>query len=290
MNRRNFNFLAGLALAGIGGALGARDFDDIQRRCKELEAKLGGRLGVSCMDTGSGRMVGYRADERFPMCSTFKWLAAAAVLSRVDAGHEQLDRRLKFGRDELLEWSPVTRHRVDGEGMSLGELCEAAIAESDNTAANLLLSAIGGIAEWNTYLRSIGDKQSRLDRGEPLLNEARPGDVRDTTTPAAMVADLRHLLLGKALSTASREQLIQWMLATKYSGQRLRSGLPPGWRLADKTGTGNSGTGTASDVGVLWPPSGSPIVLAVYLTQARVSRAEQESAIATVGRWVHELA
>jgi beta-lactamase class A len=286
MNRRSFNLLVGMALAGIGRAISAKGFQGFQERCKELETKLGGRLGVSCLDTGNGHLVGYRADERFPMCSTFKWLAAAAVLSRVDAGHEQLDRRIVFGRDELLDWSPVTKHHADGDGMTLGELCEAAIAESDNPAANLLLKAIGGTEGWNRYLRSIGDDKSRLDRIEPMLNEARPGDVRDTTTPAAMVADLRRLLLGNALSWASKEQLIQWMLATKTSGRRLRSGLPQGWRLADKTGTCNSGT--ANDVGVLWPPSGAPIVLAVYLTQARVSREEQELAIATVGHWARE--
>jgi beta-lactamase class A len=288
MNRRNFTLLLGLTLAGLSETASARDFRGFHGRCQELEARLGGRLGVSCIDTGNDHVAGYRADERFPMCSTFKWLAAAAVLHRVDLGQERLDRRIEFGRDELLEWSPVTQHHADGNGMSLGELCEAAIAESDNTAANLILTAIGGIAAWNGYLRAIGDKRTRLDRREPMLNEARAGDVRDTTTPAAMLADLRHVLLGDALSAASREHLTQWMLATKYSGQRLRSGLPEGWRLADKTGTGNSGTGTASDVGVLWPPSGAPIVLAVYLTRARVSRQEQEAAIATVGRWVRE--
>lgn len=122
-----------------------------------------------------------------------------------------------------------------------------------------------------------------------MLNESLPGDDHDTTTPAAMAADLRCLLLEEKLSPSSRAQLTQWMLATKYSGQRLRAGLPQGWRLADKTGTGNSGTGTASDVGVFWPPSGKPIVVTVYLTQARVAPAQQEAAIAEVGRWVREL-
>jgi beta-lactamase class A len=288
MNRRNFNLLAGLLLTGVAGPLAARQTQDFGARCRKLETQTGGRLGASWLDTGSGRRGGYRSDERFPMCSTFKWLAAAAVLRRVDAGEERLDQRILFGRDALLEWAPVTQHHADGDGMTLAELCEAAITQSDNTAGNLLLKAIGGIPAWNRHTRSLGDHVSRLDRNEPTLNEARVGDVRDTTTPSAMLADLRNTLLGDALSPSSREQLTQWMLATKTSGQRLRLGLPEGWRLADKTGTGDSSTGTANDVGVLWTPSGAPIVLTVFLTQARVGRDEQEAAIATVGRWVRE--
>ncbi|WP_293392172.1 class A beta-lactamase [Nevskia sp.] len=292
MDRRTFNRLVGLALATSSYPLSAqkkpRKLDSLQARCKALEAKLGGRLGINCIEVGSGRMVGYKADERFPMCSTFKWLAAAVVLSRVDAGQEQLGRRIQFSRDELMEWSPVTEPRLGGNGMTLGELCDAAITESDNTAANLILRETGGIPEWNRYMRSIGDAHSRLDRGEPLLNEALPGDVRDTSTPAAMTANLRRLLLEDQLSPASREQLTQWMLATKTSDKRLRAGLPAGWRLADKTGTGFSDTGTAGDVGVLWSPSGKPIIIAVYLTRARVSRAEQEAAIADIGRWIRD--
>lgn len=288
MDRRTFNLSAGLALAALSCPLSARKQESLQARCKALEAKLGGRLGMNCIEVGSGRIAGYKADERFPMCSTFKWLAAAVVLSRVDAGQEQLGRRIQFSREELMEWSPVTGPRLGGDGMTLGELCDAAITESDNTAANLILRETGGIPEWNRYMRSIGDAQSRLDRGEPLLNEALPGDVRDTSTPAAMTANLRRLLLEDQLSPASREQLTQWMLATKTSDKRLRAGLPAGWRLADKTGTGNSDTGTAGDVGVLWSPSGKPIIIAVYLTRVRVARAEQEAVIAEIGRWVRE--
>ena len=288
MDRRTFNVLTGLALTPFAFSTRAAEVPRFKSRCKTLEAETGGHLGVTCIDTASDRMFGYKADERFPMCSTFKWLAVASLLNRVDTAHETLDRRIRFGRNELLEWAPVTQHHVDGDGMSLAELCEAAIAQSDNTAANLILRETGGIAGWNRYVRSIGDARSRLDRGEPKLNEALPGDVRDTTTPVAMAMDLRRLLLENKLSPESREQLTRWMLATKTSNQRLRAGLPEGWRLADKTGTGNSGTGTVGDVGVLWPPSGKPIVLAVYLTQAKVSREKQEAAIASVGRWMRE--
>lgn len=288
VHRRSFCLSLGSMLTGIGSTALAAPAPDFQSRCQTLEAELGGRLGVACLDIQTGDRLGYRADERFPFCSTFKWLAAAAVLAQVDAGRERLDRRIPFSRADLLEWSPVTGRHADGDGMALGALCEAAITESDNTAANLLLSALGGLEGGNHYLRAIGDTTTRLDRHEPELNEARPGDVRDTTTPAAMADDLQHVLLGDALSPASRAQLVDWMLATRTSDGRLRAGMPTGWRLADKTGSGNSGTGTAGDVGVYWPPDGAPIVVAVYLTQARVAPAAQEAAIATVGRWVRE--
>jgi beta-lactamase class A len=284
MQRRSFNALAAAALVPLFGKAAAAAQPSLQEMAIALEARLRGRLGVMCLDTGSGRTAGHRTDERFAMCSTFKWLAAAAVLRRVDAGEESLERRIRFGREALLEWAPVTQHRTGGEGMTVAELCEAAVALSDNTAANLLLQTLGGPAGWTRYVRSIGDARSRLDRNEPALNESRPGDERDTTTPAAMAVDLQRALLGDALSESSREQLKQWMLATKTGDHRLRAGLPAGWRVGDKTGTGERGT--AGDVGVLWPPSGAPIVVAAYVTQAGVPREQQEAAFAEVGRWV----
>jgi len=296
MDRRAFIWAGSLALAAFASDASAKKKSHQHKPhhrnrhspFEDIEAKIGGRLGVCCIDAESGRITGYREGERFPLCSTFKWLAAAALLNRVDAGQEQLDRRIVFAKSDLLEWAPVTKHHVGGEGMSLGELCEAAITESDNTAANLILREIGGIPQWNAYVRGIGDTLTRLDRGEPELNEALPDDVRDTTTPAAMAVDLRRLLLEDKLSAASRTQLTQWMLATKTSDQRLRAGLKNGWRLADKTGTGNASTGTASDVGVYWTPEGKPIIVTVYLTQAKVDRAKQEAVIAEVGRWARE--
>lgn len=288
MHRRAFTRSIAATLIASRTAVHAAPPERFRTHCASVEAALGGRLGVSCIETGRDRVTGYRADERFPICSTFKWLAAAALLRRVDGGHERLDRRIRYRADALLEWAPVTKLHVGDEGMTLGALCAAAIEDSDNTAGNLVVREAGGLAGWNRFVRSIGDAHTRLDRAEPALNEARPGDVRDTTTPAAMAADLRAVLLQDRLSATSRDQLVQWMLGTKYSGQRLRSALPEGWRLADKTGTGNSGTGTIGDVGVYWPPSGTPIVIAVYMTQAVAPPAQQEAAIADLGRWVRE--
>lgn len=292
LGRRAFHRLALTLLAGGGPGLAARgaeaadDANALAARCRIAERTLGGRLGVHCIDAGDGRTIGWRADERFPMCSTFKWLAASAVLARVDRGQERLDRRVRYRTTDLIDGSPVTRDHADGDGLSVADLCDAAITRSDNTAANLLLDTIGGLAGWNRHVRALGDTRSRLDRPEPFLNEGRAGDPRDTTTPAAMTGDLRRLLLEDVLSPASRARLVAWMLDTKTSDHRLRADLPAGWRLADKTGTGIASSGAAGDVGVLWPPSGAPLVIAVYVARATAPRDGQEAAIADVGRWI----
>lgn len=275
MDRRMFNAAAGLALAGWG--LGARA--QKTSGLADLERTVGGRLGVAVLDTATGRLTGHRLDERFPMCSTFKWLAAAKVLQRVDAGEESLGRRVPVSAADILDHSPTTGKHVGGS-LSLGELCDATIALSDNAAANLILATYGGPAAVTAFARMAGDPATRLDRTEPALNESREGDPRDTTTPAAMARTLRAVLLGDVLKPASREQLTAWMLGTQTSGDRLRKGLPPGWRLADKTGTGSNGS--ANDVGVFWPPNRPPVVVAVYLTGGKAPLERRNAAIAEV--------
>jgi beta-lactamase class A len=252
-----------------------------------IEKKAGGRLGVAIYNSASGERVGYRADERFPMCSTFKALAAAAILHRVDEGRETLERRVTFRRESLVEYSPVTEKFAGTEGMTVGKICEAAVTYSDNTAGNLMLEALGGPAAWTAYVRSLGDPVTRLDRNEPALNMTVPGDPRDTTSPNAMLADCRALIAGNALKPASREILIRWLKANTTGGARLRAGVPGKWMVGDKTGTA-SDTGTANDIAVMWPPEGKPIFAAVFLTAARVSPAEQSAAIAAVGRVLSE--
>lgn len=298
MQRRDFAALLALAFTGGCAATQAaaqaatqagvqpRRWPDAAQRLGELEARTGGRLGVLLLDGRSGERAGHRADERFPMCSTFKWLASACLLAQVDTGRESLQRRVRFGREALVPYSPVTEQHVGGPGMSLAELCEATITLSDNTAGNLVLEAIGGPAALTRYARTLGDTLTRLDRIEPGLNEARPGDERDTTTPAAMAANLQRLLLGDALSPGSRRQLVDWMLATQTSGERLRAGLPAGWRLADKTGSG--ARGSTNDVGVFWPPDGAPVVAAVYLTECEAAAERRNGALAAVARMAWE--
>jgi beta-lactamase class A len=230
-----------------------------------LEQRVGGRLGVAALDTASGARLGHRAGERFPMCSTFKMLAVGAVLGRVDRGQEHLDRFIAYGEADLLEYAPVTRAHVQDGGLPLGELCQAAVELSDNTAANLILSQLGGPAAVTAFARSLGDNVTRLDRNEPTLNTDIPGDPRDTTAPLAMLADLRALSLGGVLSPASRERLNGWLSDCKTGLTKLRAGFPAGWRVGDKTGNGVNGT--SNDVAVAWAPGG-PILVACYLTGA----------------------
>ncbi len=250
-----------------------------------IEAESGGRLGVAVL-TASGASVGYRADERFPLCSTFKALAAAAILARVDAGTEQLERRIPVAQADILSYAPVAKQHV-GREMTIADLCAAAVLVSDNTAANLLLEALGGPAALTAFVRTLGDTSTRLDRMEPDLNEATPGDPRDTTTPAAMARDMLVLSTGPALSTASRERLNGWLIACTTGTAKLRAGLPADWRAGDKTGSGSHGT--SNDVAVIWPPGRSPLVIASYLTRAPGDDGRRNGIHASVARAVAAL-
>jgi beta-lactamase class A len=230
-----------------------------------LEQRVGGRLGIAALDTASGARLGHRAGELFPMCSTFKLLAVGAVLSRVDQGREQLDRFIRYGQADLLDYAPVTRAHVQEGGLTLDALCQAVIELSDNTAANLILRQIDGPTGVTAFARQIGDSVTRLDRTEPTLNTAILGDPRDTTTPVAMLADLRALSLGGVLSPGSRERLNGWLRGCQTGKTRLRAGFPASWPVGDKTGSGANGT--ANDVAVAWAPGGA-ILIACYLTAA----------------------
>src|SRR6266581_4115621 len=184
---------------------------DFANRIPSIEQRTGARIGVAALDTGSGKRLDYRSEERFPMCSTFKFLAAAAVLKRVDEKQDHLDRFIRYGAKDILEYAPVTKAHLEDGGMTLGALCAAAIEQSDNTAGNLLLNAIGGPARLTNFARNLGDNVTRLDRKEPDLNSAISGDERDTTTPASMCSDMRRLLVGDALSESSHRQLESWL-------------------------------------------------------------------------------
>jgi beta-lactamase class A len=261
-------FLGGLAATVVPfPALAAPSPDALKGAAAEIaaiEAREGGRLGVAVIDSGSGLTLTHRADERFPMCSTFKLLAAAALLARVDAGSERLDRKVSYGVSDLLEYAPVTKAHVAEGGMTLGDLCAAAIDWSDNTAANLILQAIDGPAGFTRFVRGLDDAVTRLDRNEPTLNTAIPGDERDTTSPLAMARSIQEALLGKAITEPSRRQLADWLIGDKVGDKRLRAGLPASWRIGDKTGTGDNGT--ANVIGIIWPPERAPLLAASYYT------------------------
>ncbi|WP_321806980.1 PEN family class A beta-lactamase, Bcc-type [Burkholderia sp. BCC1993] len=246
-----------------------------------LERAAGGRLGVCAIDTAGGRRAQHRADERFPFCSTFKAMLSAAVLAQSVERPGLLQQRVTVAQSDLVNYSPVSGKHV-GTGMTVAELCEAAIQYSDNSAANLAMKLIGGPAAVTAFARSIGDDTFRLDRWETELNTALPGDPRDTTTPAAMAASLRVLTLGDALPPAQRAQLVAWLRGNKVGDKRIRAGVPAGWQVADKTGTGDYGT--TNDAGVIWPPSRAPIVLAVYYTQTRADAQAKDDVIAAAAR------
>lgn len=250
----------------------------------KIEAESGGRLGVAVLDTGSGARLAHRGEERFALCSTVKLLIAGAILARADRGQEQLEAVVRFGAGDLLEWSPVTKPAAGGAGLSVAALCRATMILSDNTAANLLLARLGGPQAVTAMARALGDTVTRLDRLEPELNEAVPGDPRDTTSPAAMLHSLQALALGEALAPASRALLLEWLVANRTGDNTLRAGLPASWRAGDKTGAGSRGT--RNDVGIFWPPGRPPVLVSAYLTGTTASRSAQDATLAAVGRAV----
>lgn len=274
-------FLASAFAAAVAPA------GDVAAQLSALEKRTGGRLGVFAVDTGSGRIFSHRAGERFPMCSTFKLLAVGTVLWRVDGGREKLDRPIAFTKGDLLTYAPVTSKHVASGSMAVGALCQAVIEYSDNTAANLVLKSIGGPPGWTRFARSLGDSVSRLDRYEPELNSAIAGDVRDTTTPIAMARNMRKLLLGDQLSPASRERLTTWLIACRTGTDRIRAGIPKGWRAGDKTGSGDNGT--YNDIAIVLPPERKPILVTAYLNGSKLSGDASSAILADVGRYASKL-
>jgi beta-lactamase class A len=247
----------------------------------QLEARHGGRLGVAILDGESGPRIVHRGNDLFPLCSTHKFLSAAFVLSRVDSGKESLTRRVKYPESALVSYSPITKQDAGGEGMTVGELCEAAMVLSDNTAGNLLLDSFGGPAGLTRFARSLGDGVTRLDRREPELNQAAPGDLRDTTSPAAMLELVRKLLLTPTLSTPAREQLAAWLVGCKTGGRRLRAGMPKDWRVGDKSGSGDNNA--TNDIAIAWPPGRQPILITAYYAEAQATAEEREAVLAAIG-------
>lgn len=252
-----------------------------QKQFAELEQKADGRLGVSLIDTATGHEISYRGNERFPFCSTFKVLVAGAVLHQSMARPGLLRQKVLYNRADLVPHSPLTEKRLT-LGMTVAELCAATLQYSDNTAANLLMRQLGGLQGVNRFARSIGDASFRLDRWETALNSALPGDERDTTTPSAMAASLKKLVLGDVLAVPQREQLIDWMKANTTGDAGIRAGVPAGWTVGDKTGSG--GYGTTNDIAVLWPQKGAPLVLAVYFTQYQPNAGSRRDIIAEAAR------
>lgn len=273
--------LAATSLAHAGSTGGGDDA--VIRAVEKAGSDLGARVGVMIVDTQSGKVWSARADERFPLNSTFKAFGCAAVLGQVDAGEASLDETITYSAEDLVTYSPVTETHVE-TGMTLGEICDAAMSMSDNTAGNLVIESLGGPDGVTQFMRAIGDGETRLDRTEPTLNEAAPGDPRDTTTPKAAATSLQTLVLGDALSETSRQQLKSWLLGNKVGDPLLRAGFPKDWAVADRTGAG--GHGSRSVIAIAWPPERKPIVAAIYLTGTEASMEARSAAIAAIGKAV----
>jgi beta-lactamase class A len=276
------NFLLLTFLAAIT----AHSETDAANRIAAIESRVGGRIGVSALNTNNSKRLDHRAEERFPMCSTFKFLAAAAVLKRVDEKQDKLERFVPYDAQEILEYAPVTKQHLKDGGMTLGALCAAAIEQSDNTAGNLLLDAIGGPSGLTSFARSLGDNITRLDRKEPELNTAIPGDERDTTTPAAMCLDMQRVLLTDALSDSSRRQLEHWLQHNETGGLMIRASVPKAWRIGDKTGRGANGA--TNDIAIIRPPDRVPILLAIYSVGSTASANDRSAVIAELTKIVIE--
>lgn len=289
LNRRGLLAL-GLAASWLSActapALGSKQLlprlEAAQAELTQLEASVGGRLGVAAFDgrTPAAALL-HRAEERFPMCSTFKVIAAAGVLARSVREPELLAQRIRYTREELVSYSPVTEKHV-AEGMTVAELCAAALQYSDNTAGNVLIRLLGDPAGVTRYARSLGDPGFRLDRWETELNTALPSDPRDTTTPAGMAHSLHRLLLQDALPAAQRAQLQSWLRGNTTGATRIQAGVPAGWAVGDKTGSG--AWGTTNDVGVVWRPDGSALVMAIYLAQPRADAPMRNDVVAAAAR------
>ncbi len=243
-----------------------------------IEARHGGRLGVFVLDTGSGKILAHRADERFLLCSTFKGVLAALVLAHVDAGRDSLASMVPYSKRDLVPPSPVTNAHVGKGRLTVGALCEAILLVSDNAAANLLLARVGGPPALTAFARTLGDPVTRFDRYELAAGE-RSGTL-DTTTPRAITGTARTILLGDVLTPASRTRLEGWMVACQVGRTRLRASFPPEWVTADRTGTGE---GECNDYALVRRPRNAPLVMAAYYDAPGLETEAQEAVLREVG-------
>ncbi len=276
-----------IAGAAALAAMPATALAQVKGPFDRIREETGGRLGVAVYDSDTGRRFFDGAEARVAMCSTFKVPLAAAVLARADRGEIDLAREIRFSAADLLDYAPVVRANIARGALSIEALLEAAVTMSDNSAANLVFGQIGGPRGLTRFIRDAGDLVTRSDRDEPTLNIVRGGEVRDTTTPQAMLWLMHNLLLGEVLSASSRAKLIGWMAASPTGKDRLRAGLPKSWQVGDKTGT--SGEGWFNDIAIATPPGRKPILIACYLDAPGLEAARANAAHAQVGALIGAL-
>ncbi|WHZ02884.1 class A beta-lactamase [Neobacillus sp. YX16] len=251
----------------------------IHREFAELESKFDARLGVYAIDTSTNRTVSYRPNERFAYASTYKALAAGALLQHYSI--DQLDELVTYKSEDIVSYSPVTELHVD-TGMTLWEVIEAAVRYSDNTAGNLLLEKLGGPEGFETTLRQIGDNVTQVDRYEPDLNSAVPGDKRDTSTPKSLATSLQAFAVSDFLPTEKRKILTDWMRGNTTGDALIRAGAPTGWEVDDKSGAGSYGT--RNDIAIVWPPNRAPIVIAVLSSRSTQNAAYDNALVAEAAK------
>ncbi len=251
------------------------------RKFAQLEKKFDARLGVYAIDTGTNKTITYRPDERFAYASTYKALAAGAVLQQYSMA--QLDEVIHYSKDNLVSYSPITEQHID-TGMSLKEICEAAIRYSDNTAGNLLFHKLGGPSGFEESLRQIGDHVTIANRFETELNEAIPGDLRYTSTPRALATSLKAFTLSDLLPAKKRVILTDWMKGNTTGDKLIRAGAPKGWEVGDKSGAGSYGT--RNDIAIVWPPNREPIIIAILSSRDTKDATYNDELIARAAKLV----
>jgi len=253
----------------------------LAKKLAELETSFDGRIGIFAINTANNQRIQYRADERFPIQSTFKVMAVSAILKQSMTDKHLLQQKVTYAKQDLVFWSPVTeKHLTDG--MTISELCSAAMMYSDNTATNLIVKKLGGPSAVTAFARSISDQTFRIDSWEPELN-SNPSDPRDTSTPAAMEKSLQKLTLGNILASPQREQLVAWMKGNTTGDARIRAGVPKGWVAADKTGSGDD-YGISNDIGIIWPPNCAPIFVTIYSVHNKKDVARRDDVVASATR------
>ena len=261
-------------------------FQQVEQDAKVIEASLSAHIGISVLDTQTGESWDYNGNQRFPLTSTFKTIACAKLLYDAEQGKINYKSTVEIKKADLVTYSPVIEKQV-GQAITLDDACFATMTTSDNAAANIILNALGGPESVTDFLRQIGDKETRLDRIEPELNEGKLGDLRDTTTPNAIVNTLNELLFGSTLSQDGQKKLEYWMVNNQVTGNLLRSVLPEGWNIADRSGAG--GFGARSITAVVWSEAQSPIIVSIYLAQTEASIADRNDAIVKIGRSIFEV-
>ncbi|HAF87986.1 MAG: class A beta-lactamase [Legionellaceae bacterium] len=255
-------------------------YASIQEQLAELEVSSKGRIGIYVINTANNTHIGYRADEHFPMGCTAKVIGVAAILNQSMNQHDLLSQKISYSTNDLTNWSPITKQHL-ATGLTIKQLCAAAISFSDNTAMNLLVKQMGGLNEMTHFAHTLGNTSFRQDNNWP--KEAYSGgkdNLDDSSTPKDMADSLQKLAFTDALAKPQREMLVSWLKANTTGDFRIRAGLPKVWAVADKTGTGGA-YGTTNDLGIIWPPKCAPIVMVIYYTSDDKTAKKRDDIVAS---------